>query len=252
MENVMIIYKTTNLVNGKKYIGKDTKNKPSYLGSGAILKKAIQKYGKQNFRKEIIELCDSKEELIEREEYWLNYYDAGNNPMFYNMHNYSSGGISIPSELHYLYGKHHSDETKRKMSNSRLGEKNHNYGEKFSVETRKKLSESMIHACARGERHHMFGKHQSDEVKQKLSKSHMGKKLTPEHKKNIGLSKTGEKHPNFKGNLMCVRGFYNGQKKTRLEWCELLGISLSNMSHHIAGNKYKNGIKGNFFKWEND
>ena len=44
MEDVMVIYKTTNLVNGKQYIGKDTKNNPTYLGSGTFLKKAIQKY----------------------------------------------------------------------------------------------------------------------------------------------------------------------------------------------------------------
>jgi len=40
---LMVIYKTINLLNGKQYIGKDTKNKPTYLGSGAVLKKAIQK-----------------------------------------------------------------------------------------------------------------------------------------------------------------------------------------------------------------
>ena len=41
----MIIYKTTNLINGKFYIGKDSKNDPNYLGSGKILKKAFKKYG---------------------------------------------------------------------------------------------------------------------------------------------------------------------------------------------------------------
>ena len=51
----MIIYKTTNLVNGKIYIGKDKNNNPSYLGSGKILKLAIKKYGKENFTKETIE-----------------------------------------------------------------------------------------------------------------------------------------------------------------------------------------------------
>ena len=47
----MIIYKTTNLVNKKIYIGQDSKNNPEYLGSGAIVKKAIKKYGKENFKK---------------------------------------------------------------------------------------------------------------------------------------------------------------------------------------------------------
>ena len=105
MESDMVIYKTTNLVNGKQYIGKDVGNKPTYLGSGLILKKAIQKYGKESFKKEILEVCSSPDELIEREEYWLNYYDAGNNPKFYNRHNYSHGRpIGIP----------HSDMSRKK------------------------------------------------------------------------------------------------------------------------------------------
>ena len=44
----MIIYMTINNINGKKYIGKDVKNNPKYLGSGFDLQKAIKKYGKEN------------------------------------------------------------------------------------------------------------------------------------------------------------------------------------------------------------
>ena len=51
----MIIYKTTNLVNGKTYVGQDSKNNKKYLGSGKILKSAIKKYGRSSFKKEIIE-----------------------------------------------------------------------------------------------------------------------------------------------------------------------------------------------------
>jgi hypothetical protein len=90
--DVMVIYITTNLLNGKKYIGMDGKNNPKYLGSGTAIKNAIKKYGKNNFKKQIIEQCSSLQELIIREEYWLNYYDAGNNDNFYNMHNRSVGG----------------------------------------------------------------------------------------------------------------------------------------------------------------
>ncbi len=65
----MIIYKTTNLVNGKFYVGKSKYNDPEYLGSGIILKKAILKYGIENFNKEILEQCNSDAELNEREKY---------------------------------------------------------------------------------------------------------------------------------------------------------------------------------------
>jgi group I intron endonuclease len=67
----MIIYKTTNLINGKFYIGKDTKNNPVYLGSGTLLALAIKKYGRENFQKEIIEVCDTIEQLNIREIFWI-------------------------------------------------------------------------------------------------------------------------------------------------------------------------------------
>ena len=41
----MQIYKTTNLVNGKVYVGQEKWNNPNYLGSGKILRLAIKKYG---------------------------------------------------------------------------------------------------------------------------------------------------------------------------------------------------------------
>lgn len=49
----MIIYKTINIINNKIYIGRDMHNNPNYLGSGYILSKAIKKYNKENFKKEL-------------------------------------------------------------------------------------------------------------------------------------------------------------------------------------------------------
>lgn len=59
------IYKTTNLVNGKYYIGKH-KTKyldDGYMGSGKILKHAISKYGFENFHKEILHVCESEKQM---------------------------------------------------------------------------------------------------------------------------------------------------------------------------------------------
>jgi hypothetical protein len=81
----MIIYKTTNLINGKIYIGQDSKNNPKYLGSGKIIKLAIKKYGKENFKKEILEYCDTFAELNDREIFWIFNLDSQNKKIGYNI-----------------------------------------------------------------------------------------------------------------------------------------------------------------------
>ena len=60
-----LIYKITNLVNCKMYIGKHQTDDidDEYMGSGKILKRAISKYGVDCFRKEYLMLCESKEEM---------------------------------------------------------------------------------------------------------------------------------------------------------------------------------------------
>ena len=69
-----ILYETTNLINGKKYIGihKTLKLDDGYLGSGIAFLNAVEKYGKENFRRDILEFCSSYEELIEKEKIYVN------------------------------------------------------------------------------------------------------------------------------------------------------------------------------------
>ena len=67
------IYKITNNVNGKIYVGKrsckcDIQD-DKYFGSGTRLKYAIKKYGKQNFTKTIIDTCDTLEQVYELERF---------------------------------------------------------------------------------------------------------------------------------------------------------------------------------------
>lgn len=93
------IYVTTNHINNKKYIGQRKYDKygkwKDYLGSGIVLNKAIEKYGKENFSKEIIEKCYSKNELNEKEIYWIEYYDAVKSNEFYNVASGGDGGNTI-------------------------------------------------------------------------------------------------------------------------------------------------------------
>lgn len=85
----MIIYKTSNLINGRIYVGKDKHNNPKYLGSGNILNQAINKYGIKNFQKEILEYCNTEEELSDREKYWI---DKLNSLYIHGGYNLTKGG----------------------------------------------------------------------------------------------------------------------------------------------------------------
>ena len=69
-----ILYKTTNLINGKYYIGIHSTNdlNDGYLGSGYLLWKAIDKYGSHNFKCEHLKLFKSRSELLRAERIWVN------------------------------------------------------------------------------------------------------------------------------------------------------------------------------------
>ncbi len=89
----MVIYCTTNLVNGRRYIGLDSKNNPNYLGSGKAFKLALAKYGKNNFRKDILTHCKDIETLLEKEKFYILRLNAVNSKIYYNIA--EGGGIII-------------------------------------------------------------------------------------------------------------------------------------------------------------
>jgi hypothetical protein len=66
------IYKTTNLLSGKYYIGMHSTDnlEDGYMGSGKRLRYSLNKYGKENHKVEILEFFDSREALVEREK-WI-------------------------------------------------------------------------------------------------------------------------------------------------------------------------------------
>jgi len=156
----MVIYKTTNLITGKQYIGKDKNNDPNYIGSGADLKIAIKEYGKHSFKKEIIEHCDSINHLIERETYWLNYYDVENNPNFYNKTNKPFGNSGL------------SEETKEKISKAKKG---------IALNHGDKISKGRIGLT-------------SLNYKQGSEHGNYNKPKSEQHRKNISLVRIGKKH----------------------------------------------------------
>lgn len=210
------IYLTKNLINGKKYIGQHTSEyfDKSYKDSGKILKQAIDKYGKDNFSVEVLEWCYSRDELAEKEKYWIAFFDAVNNDDYYNILK-GGYGVQLFGEDNPMYGKHHKEETKKIISESlkglMAGDKNPMYGVHLVVtdETRKKMSESHRGLLV-GDKNPMYGKPawnrgipQSEEAKRKNSLAHIGKhpNISPETQKRLSdlRSKrmTGEGNPQF-------------------------------------------------------
>lgn len=93
------IYKTTNLVNGKFYWGvHNSINKDDgYLGSGKVLKNAIKKYGKENFKREVKFFYDTSKEAFEDEKLILTQGYIDLNPLCYNIKRGGCGGfLSVP------------------------------------------------------------------------------------------------------------------------------------------------------------
>ena len=123
------IYKITNIVNGKVYIGQTinpVKDRFQRHISDAIhhvidthFTRAINKYGKENFKWEIIDTASSREELNQKEEYWIRAYDA-----CHNGYNTSVGGCACGGDTYSNI--ENLDEIRKKISESKLGGKNPN------------------------------------------------------------------------------------------------------------------------------
>ena len=117
------IYKTTNLVSGKIYVGQHKSSKflgKRYLGSGRKLKESIKHYGKKNFKVELLEEVETKELMDEREIYWISVYNSTNKEIGYNLSEGGNVNRTLNGENHPLYGKHHREESikKNRCSNS--------------------------------------------------------------------------------------------------------------------------------------
>ena len=159
------IYLTTNLINGKIYVGQHACNHfdEKYKGSGVILRKAFVKYGWENFKCEILEWCETYKELNDKEEYWIAEKDSTNPEIGYNI---ALGGNGAPM----------SEVTKKKLSeiSKRLSKIIPNYGGKgriVSEETRKRIS-----IANTGKPGYWKGKHLSNETKEKIRETSLGQK----------------------------------------------------------------------------
>ena len=176
------IYLTTNLINGKRYIGQKKSNvflHEKYLGSGFALKKAIEKYGKENFSVELIEQCKTEDELNIREKYWIDYYNAVLDKNFYNE---KSGGRGFSSNeiSKWQKGSKRNEHTKQLISESKVGKNNPMYGKHHKDSTKKLISEALKTSHwnygNKYNRAYFQGHKHSEETKDKIRKSLTGQK----------------------------------------------------------------------------
>lgn len=202
MKPIGWIYLTTNLVNGKIYVGKheissDKRANATYICSGRLFKRALKKYGEENFKRKILRLCYTLHELRIWEHVYIVKYKSYIRSIGYNI---AKGDVNTseynPAKLpevrkkisksmkgkvggknNPMYGYKFSDEQKKRMSEAQSGEKSwmfgrkgklcHNFGRKLSKETRKKISEKLS-----GKNNPNYGKRWSDEVRYKISLHH--------------------------------------------------------------------------------
>ena len=183
----MYIYETTNLVNGKKYRGKSESKKfnPSYHGSGTIVRLAINKYGAENFKTVLIEECDSKEQLCEREKYWIDDLRKNySSDMIYNIADGGHGGWEVINRdrqrKHDIIVKSNStrivsEETKRKNSESQ---------KKLWTKERRELQAEIMRRNN--------AKRTKDDL-EKIANKLRGKKHTEESRLKMSIAQKGKK-----------------------------------------------------------
>lgn len=166
--NHLFIYCTTNIINGKQYVGKHYTNdiNDNYLGSGLLLNRSIIKHGKENFKREILEFCDSTRELNEKEMFWIEKLSTISSKNGYNLTKGGDGGntISLRTQEEQL-------ETKKKLSES-IQKYWDNIAEEDKEERVSKIR----------------GKKRSDESKARYSKAKKGIPKTKEHLENLSKS----------------------------------------------------------------
>lgn len=134
-----LVYKITNSINGKYYIGmhQTTDINDGYMGSGKRLKLAIKKYGIDSFVKEILHVFDNETDMRNKEKELVIISENT-----YNLCDGGKGGFSYinRSGKNLRTGVVLSDETKKKISESKKGTPHWNKGGTISEETKKKIS----------------------------------------------------------------------------------------------------------------
>lgn len=195
------IYKTTNKITNMQYIGSHHGSvNDSYFGSGLAISRAIEKYGKHNFKKEIIEIVDNKDLLLEREKYWLKKFNCATNPKYYNLTNVAGGGFmsdgKTDEERKIIREKQEvGRRAKRKQTIKKMLQTKQNWTEEQKINYGKSISDALNNLPAwkkeqlgkkRGEasklRFKNMSKKEKEQLRLKMKNIRRKLKITEEHK----------------------------------------------------------------------
>lgn len=246
----MLIYKVTNSVNGKVYIGQTTcllrTRKANHrvnaftYNQPYTFQRALRKYGWDAWKWEIIDTATTQEELNEKEIYWIDYYKS----CIYSddCHGYNStsgGGGRSGYEL--------SEETKKKIGDAQRGKPKH------SAEVRMVISKKATgRPCPEHVKQIVSNLHKgktfkhSDETKRKMSEAKKGRPLTAEWKAKVGSK--GEKNPKAKlTEVMAIEiksllGNKNNNGLTNNVIAGMFGVSKSSVDRIAQGKTWKHVV----------
>lgn len=184
------IYMITNIKNNKKYIGKLKSKKIdyNYYSSSSFIEKEINKYGKENFKIEVLEKCFTEEDLNNLEKYYIFLSNALLDNNFYN---FLSGGKHFGMKTLDKVSKEKADAFRETMSRATRGKNNGMYGKKHTEESIQKMKYNSYKRD--GKLNPMYNKKHSDFSIQKM--------------KNNQWDRNGDKNPLYgKTGDNCLNG----------------------------------------------
>ena len=204
------IYKYTNVVNGKVYIGRTCQtlnrragHKGNHYKNCLYFWRAIQKYGWENFEGEIIESNLTANEASQREIFWISTYNSTNQKIGYNIHDKESNDYDW--------------EVRHKMSTSHIGKKL----SKESIEKRKKSMPDR-----HGKNNPMYGKKLSEERKTQISEFLRSRPVSEETREKLRVANVGEKNPMYGKHMSVENKRKRGKKVVNLDTGEIFHTTM--------------------------
>ena len=202
------IYLTMNILNDKIYIGRHNSRDSSYLGSGTYFRNAVKKYGRDKFRKVILENNIDDNNLInEREIYWINFFNSTDRTKGYNL---TKGGGGLKG---LKFSTERRDNMSKAMIGQRVGENHPLYGKPCSKERKDKISialkgrftgeSSPLYGKGEnrmGELNPFYGKEHTQETKDKMKIAWQNPEIRTKRIIGIKASKQKRKERELKPN----------------------------------------------------